>query len=212
MLTAAYAAFEGADTATGGAVSSWISGVFGGGASSDAEKAARALDGQHIAPGPYTVEAVRAALQAGGNSAFLTLKRAVELKDFMRPGRNTWPGPWTPDLLANAAVYFAHGAIDGKVTKNETKIRDAVAQLVTRYGSGAGTTSSSPYTQPSEAPYGGSFDTSGVTDSAETPNYGIPAEASFFPTSLQELQDSPTYLWALLAVLLVAGVVVWQGR
>lgn len=182
MLTAAYGAFTAVDAATGGATSGWVGGLFGGGASSDQEKAARALSGASIAAGPFTPEQVVAALSVGGAPAFSRLVTAVELKDFMR--LRVWGGPWTPPLLANAAVFFAHGGIDGNVVKNEAKIRDAVRALVTRAGvvpiPGPGTT---VYLPPGEAPYGEGF--------VEPPSTAVPQKPIYYPEPAAVLPPRP---------------------
>lgn len=132
MFPAIIAAVQGVDAATGSQGSSWVSSLFGGGASSDQEKAARALSGTAIQAGPYSVPELLNAMRAGGGPAVEEIRTAVELKDFMAP--SVWGGSWTPELLATAAVYFAHGAVDGVVAKNEKKIRDAVGRVITQYG------------------------------------------------------------------------------
>jgi hypothetical protein len=198
MLAAVYAAYQGADAVSGGGLSSWFGSVLGGGgASSDAEKAARALSGDYIQPGPYTPEMVRGAIQAGGNTEFQKLVKAVELKDFMRPGSKTWPGPWTPDLVSTAAVYFAHGAVDGVLKKNEIKIRDAVAALLARFG---GVADSGPITV--TPPYGGGYSDPSATNT--TPNWDYPAPQTLpYTPPAQASGDTPVYLYGLGALLVV---------
>lgn len=168
MVTAVLAAAQGADAATGGAFSSWVGSLFGGGASSNAEKAARALQGP-VQSGPYDPQDVAYALELGGAAAVSRLKTAVELKDFMRPGPKTWPGPWTPELLANAAVFFAHGGTDGTVAKSEVKIQEAVASLLASSGVSGGWGTPTPAStgwggtvpEPTVAPWGNPAPSSG---------------------------------------------------